>query len=204
MSTKTLSLFLLLSLPAACLSAMAAPVVSNTAPATQTTQATTTVTTTTKTTPTVVLKEGQVVEILNSINTNEINAAKLALKKTSNPGVKAFAHTMDADHSLNLVATKKLAGQLNLVPEASAKSTSIQAKGKAGLQKLESLSGKEFDTAYAKAMVHGHEKALKIIDTKLLPNAKNPQLTNFLKVTRATVTHHLQMAEALQKKLSAK
>ncbi|MBS0350143.1 MAG: DUF4142 domain-containing protein, partial [Proteobacteria bacterium] len=39
---------------------------------------------------------------------------------------------------------------------------------------------------------------LDIIDSKLIPNAKRPEVADFLRKTSLTVARHLRMAEKLQ------
>lgn len=141
------------------------------------------------------LKEGDVLEILMTVNKNEINAAKLALEKTSNPKVKQFAQHMQTDHSKNLSETKAIAAVLKVQPVPSPISNVLHDKGKKELDKLNDLNGKAFDLAYMNAMVKGHQAVLDIITNKLIPNAKNPKLESHLQTTKMTVEHHLDMAK---------
>lgn len=141
------------------------------------------------------LREGDVLEILMTINKNEINAAKLALEKSSNSKVKQFAQHMQMDHSKNLTETKAIAAEIKIQPVPSPLSNNLHDKGKKELAKLSDMSGKVFDLAYMKAMVKGHQGALEIIDSKLIPNAKSPKLETHLQMTKTTVEHHLEMAK---------
>lgn len=144
-----------------------------------------------------------ILEALIVVNTSEIDAAKLAQQKSTNADVKSFAEAMDKEHSQNLQDTKDLGAKLNVTPAATDKTNKLKERADAQLKRLEALNGKNFDVAYADAMVKDHEAALKLIDDKLLPNAKNPVVVDHLKATREAVAKHLQMAQELQKKVAA-
>lgn len=150
---------------------------------------------------TVPQKAGEILETLIVINTNEINAAKLALKKSNNAEVKQFAKLMETQHGQNLQQTRKLSKVLKIAPVTSAKSSLLQAAGKQELNKLAALQGDAFDKAYINAMVQGHADVLKLINNELIPNVKNPQLLSHLNATKKTVEHHLQAAQKIQNNL---
>ncbi len=142
------------------------------------------------------LKEGDVLEIVMTVNKNEINAAKLALEKTSNLKVKQFAQLMQTDHSKNLRQTKVIAEVLKIEPVPSPISNALRDNGKKELAKLNDLKGKAFDLAYMNAMVKGHQAVLDIVTNKLIPNTKNPKLESHLQTTKMSVEHHLEMAKS--------
>lgn len=143
-------------------------------------------------------QDGQVVQTLMVIDMNEINAAKEALKKSTNPSVKKFAKEMEASHNSNLEKAKKL----GIAPVSSDKTMALQKKGQTDMTQLMALNDKSFDAVYITAMVNGHQEVLAIIDSDLLRNTNNPKLIQLLKSTRSVVEHHLQMAKEIQKKLA--
>ncbi len=144
---------------------------------------------------------GKILATLITINKNEIAAAKEALSRNNlNPMVKEFAQKLDRDHTQNLKATEELSKEIGVKPEESSLSISLKQKGHQGLAMLKTLDTQAFQVAYAKAMVKGHEGALKILD-KGIENAKNPKLKKHLELTRITVEHHLKMSKMLEKKL---
>lgn len=147
-------------------------------------------------------QDGKIIEMITVIDNNEINEANEALKRSSNDGVKDFAQTMVKDHSQNLQDAKDLSQKINIQLVTSDKSQALTQKGKQGLQKLSNLPEKRFDMAYINAMVVGHTAVLKAIDEQLLPKASNADLVSFLKTTRETVQHHLDMAKDIQKQLN--
>lgn len=146
-------------------------------------------------------KEGEIVADLMVVNKNEISAAELALKRSSNPGVRNFAEEMLRDHGNNLQMIKMLSQKLNITPEASRASKGLMLKGRSDLAKLQRAPSGQFNRTYMESMVMGHEAALGLIDNELLPKANKPAMVAFLNHTRATVSHHLQMAKSTLNKL---
>lgn len=146
-------------------------------------------------------KSGRILETLILIDNNEINLAKQAEKKSTDPNVKSFAETMLKDHTKNLEDTEALGKKMDVTPVSSNRIDLLKKAGAEKVKALESKQGKEFDVAYADAMVKGHGKALKIIDEKLIPNASGQELMNHLNATKETVSHHLEMAKDLQDKV---
>lgn len=147
-------------------------------------------------------KIADIFKIIMVIDDNERDAAAVALNKTTDSNVKQFAQMMNTDHTKNVEETKKLSEALKINPLTSNKSIALEMAGKKDLDKLNTLQGKAFDTAYIEAMVNGHQAVLQLIDTDLMPNTSNPQVLKLLKTTRAMVAHHLDMARKTQKTLS--
>lgn len=145
-------------------------------------------------------KVEQIMEDLIVINNNEINAAKVALKRSSNASVKHFARVIIEDHSQNLNKTRSLADALNLTPMASERSNMLKKLGKNEVQKLNSVPSRKFNRTYLEAMINGHEKVLNIID-ELLSVASNPRVIEHLKATREKVAAHLRLARQTLNKL---
>lgn len=87
----------------------------------------------------------------------EVEAGKLALMRSKNPDVRAFAQRMVTEHNAagvelsRIVSTKTYA-----IPNALLLDADHQAK----LRKLEKTSDRDFDTAYARSMLEGHDETL--------------------------------------------
>lgn len=178
-------------------------------PATQTatpTQSTTTQSVTNQTTPTAqttdktAKKDANLLGILLVINTNEVNAGKLAESKTSNDDVKQFAQKMETDHSKNADDTKALASKLGIEPATTDKSQTLEKKGQAELEKLKSTPDKKFDVVYITAMVKGHKTVLNLLNNAI-QKTDNTDVKQHLEATREAVKEHLKLAENIQTKL---
>lgn len=114
----------------------------------------------------------------------EVEASKLALTKTSNANIKAFAQQMVTDHTNANVELQGIAGKQYLVP------TQLNADHQAKLELLISKSGAEFDQAYSQAMVHDHNKALELFSTAASDTAISPELRQFARKTLSTLQQH--------------
>ncbi len=121
----------------------------------------------------------------------EVEMSKLALDKSSNAKVKEFATMMVNDHTKANEELKSIAEQKNLtIP------TSLDAAHEQKKQDLMKKEGAEFDKAYIKAMVDGHEDAHKVMED----GAKNNQdqhLREFAAKTEPVVKQHLEMVKKL-------
>ena len=145
--------------------------------------------------------DAQILKTLIQINTNEIDAAKIAEKRANNPEIQGFAEMMIKDHSQNRTEVKSLAYKMKIIPRTSDQSKALKQKGKKELKKLKLVSKANFDKTYMQAMVKGHQEALNIIDNDFLPTANDPELKQLLTATRTVVFHHLQVAKDILNKL---
>lgn len=121
----------------------------------------------------------------------EIQMGQLALQKSSNADVKAFAQRMITDHT---AASEKLK------PIATAKGlalpTEITGDANAAYEHLSSLSGAEFDKAYAGHMVEDHQKAESLFMTES-GTGGDADLRGFATETLPTIREHLKLALGL-------
>jgi putative membrane protein len=131
----------------------------------------------------------------------EIQAAELALTRTKNPEVKAFAEMMIKDHGEAAQQGKDLLAKLAMEPKENAESTKMVAEAKVVSERLGALSGAEFDKAYVEAMVLDHQKVLDGLDGQLIPNADHADLKAHLAAVKPVVAAHLDHAKKLADKL---
>jgi predicted outer membrane protein len=120
----------------------------------------------------------------------EVELAKVALDKSQNAKVRAFAERMVADHGKANTELASIAKRKNLqVP------TAIDAEHKAKIDKMSSKSGAAFDAAYTEHMNADHAKALALFEGA--SKSKDADLSAFAKKTLPTIAQHKQMAEEL-------
>lgn len=143
----------------------------------------------------------QIAMIAVTADSIDIDAGKLAEKKSSNPKVKEFAQMMVRDHtSVNKKATD-LAKKLNVTPEESDTSRSLKADADKNMAKLNGLSGAEFDKAYIDNEVAYHEAVIKAVTDTLIPNTKNAELKKLLESAGPIFNSHLTHAKEVQSSL---
>ncbi|MCP8466272.1 DUF4142 domain-containing protein [Pseudomonas sp. ZM23] len=122
----------------------------------------------------------------------EIDAAKLALKKSQSPDVKTFAQHIIDDHSKANATLKTLAEKHRLQLAESASLTN-QAKAK-----VLDVREESFDAAYANNQVGAHEEAVKLF-TDAANNASDTDIRKFAQDTLPVLQQHLEMAQDLVK-----
>lgn len=145
--------------------------------------------------------DAQIAQIVLTADTVDADYGKLAVKKTKNAEVKAFAETMIRDHTaVNDKAA--LAKSISLTPEASETSKSLEANGHKELATLKAMHGAEFDKAYVDNEVSYHEAVIGVLDKTLIPNAKNADLKALLESGKPIFESHLEHAKSLQKSLN--
>lgn len=129
-------------------------------------------------------------------NIAEIEAGKLALQKSQNNDVKAFAQQMIDDHTKGLQAVQAVAQNKGVTLP-----TEPDAKHKAMAKKLDKLSGDAFDRAYAEdAGVADHKKVHAYVQ-KVQSDAKDADVKALAAKLEPTIAQHLSHVETLHASL---
>ena len=123
---------------------------------------------------------------------NEIKLSQLAETKASNPQVKAFAKKMVTDHTKLEAKMKPFATSWGLTPPSGPDSDH-----QAIYDKLNGLSGAEFDKAYMNAMDEDHHKALDAF-TKEADTTTDPKFKAAVEKGKTVVASHTTMADNLK------
>jgi putative membrane protein len=148
------------------------------------------------------LSDPQIAAIVLVANQVDIDAGKLAAKKSTNAEVKKLAERMVTDHTGVNKAAGELAGRLGVKPEETEASRGLRAGGEATRGKLEKLGGAAFDKAYVDNEVAYHEAVIGVLDKQLIPSAKNAELKKMLVDVRPAFVAHLEHARQVQSALA--
>jgi putative membrane protein len=127
----------------------------------------------------------------------EVKFSELAEKRASSEKVKEFAKHMVRDHG---EANNQLAEHSKNLKVAVL--AGLDRDKRAIYDRLEKLSGEEFDRAYMKQMVEDHEKAVTLFESQ----AKSPgegQLKRFAEQTLPTLREHLKKAREIAQEVKA-
>lgn len=130
----------------------------------------------------------------------EIEAAKIALEKSRNDGVRRFAQHMIDEHTKMSTQLKSAAANQRAATGEPAAEMDRAHRGK--LDDLRKASGADFDRKYVQMQVEGHQKALKLHQDY----AKSGDEAALKKVATEAVPHvqaHLQQAQTLQRQTAA-
>jgi putative membrane protein len=124
----------------------------------------------------------------------EVAAAKVALKRSTNPEVKKFAQMMIDAHTKSTAALKKaLADSSSTVAPPAALPQDLQDK----VDDLTKADAKDFDKKYADGQVDAHQSALNLMQ-RYAQDGDVPAIKAFAASTAPVVQEHLNMAEGLK------
>jgi len=123
----------------------------------------------------------------------EIQTSQLAATKAKSAKVKSFAEQMIKAHTDSTAKLKAAAASAAPAITPAPKMTAMQQQT---LDNLSSKSGAEFDTAYAKAQVDGHQMTLDALKA-YSATGDVPTLKTFATNMVPIVTAHLNMAKGL-------
>ena len=120
----------------------------------------------------------------------EVEAGKIALQKSSNEKVKAFAQQLVTDHTKAGEELKAAASQEGITVPAA-----LDAEHQAALDHLKGLSGDEFDAAFKEHMIEDHQKDVAMFEKEA--TSGQTAVDKFAAKTLPTLKKHLKMAEEL-------
>src|SRR5438477_7450080 len=103
----------------------------------------------------------------------EVQMGKLAQQKAQNAQVKQFGERMAKDHASANDKLTQIASQKGVAP-----ASDMDSSSKREYDKLQKLSGAQFDQEYMKTMVSDHEKDVKEFQSEA-KSAKDPEVKSF-------------------------
>jgi putative membrane protein len=140
--------------------------------------------------------DAEFVDKAGMIGKVEQQASQLALDRSSNPAVKAFARRMVDDHG-------RIAGELRQL--GAAKGVPVQSRMLVdpAVTALRTREGHAFDAAYvALAGPRAHEAAIRLYDAEAR-NGRDPQLRAFAANALPMLNAHLAAARRLEQTVAA-
>ena len=137
----------------------------------------------------------QIAHIAYSAGVIDVEVAKLALSKTKNADVKAFAQSMQKDHEAVNEMALALVKKLKVTPEDNATSQALAKAAEEKRAELAKLDGPAFDKAYIDNEVAYHKQVNGALETLLIPSAQNAELKSLLETGLKLFQGHEQHAE---------
>ncbi|MDX8514994.1 DUF4142 domain-containing protein [Mesorhizobium captivum] len=137
----------------------------------------------------------QIAHIAYTAGTLDIEAAKLAIKKSKTKEVIDFAKDMERDHAAVNKQALDLVKKLKVKPEDNATSQALTKAAKEERAKLAKLKGAAFDKAYIENEVAYHKQVDSALETLLIPSASNAELKSLLETGLKIFQGHEQHAE---------
>jgi putative membrane protein len=148
------------------------------------------------------ISDAQIAAIVVTANQVDIDAGQLAVARSTNDKVKAFAQLMVTDHTGVNKAATELVTRLKVTPQASPTSEALKAGGDKNLAHLKTLKGAEFDRAYINHEYAYHQQVIDALDKTLIPGASNAELKALLVKVRPAFVAHRDHAKSLQSMMS--
>lgn len=136
-------------------------------------------------------------DLLNTINKNEVDEAKMMADHTQNSSVKDFAQMLQNDHQDAQNKLESAAQQSNISLKTN---KAEQQQGQAETAALQKLSGASADSSFARDEVRDHRRAIRQLQ-RLQPQITDPQIKSVVQDTIPVLQKHLDAAEKLQSQL---
>ena len=124
----------------------------------------------------------------------EVSSSKLALDKSQNADVKAFAQKMVTDHTKT---TKKLEATLKKSDSKATPADELDSEHQAMLDALTAKNGTDFDKLYVADQTDAHKQAVDLF-SNYADNGSDKALKGFAKDTLPALKGHLKHAESLK------
>ncbi|HVV94824.1 MAG TPA: DUF4142 domain-containing protein [Hyphomicrobiales bacterium] len=142
----------------------------------------------------------QIAHIAYTAGTIDVANAKLALKKSKNKEIRAFATEMERDHTAVNKQALALVEKLKVKPQDNPTSQALARGAKAERAKLARLKGGAFDKAYIDNEVAYHTTVDNALEATLIPAAQNAELKSLLETGLKIFQGHLEHAQMLAAK----
>jgi putative membrane protein len=123
----------------------------------------------------------------------EVDSSKLALQKTQDSSIKAFAQQMVTAHT---ESTQKLKDTIKSAKIKASVPTKLDKAHAGNLDKLKKASAADFDKSYVQMQVKGHQDALKLMQT-YSKSGDNTALKQFASTMAPIIQSHLDEAQKL-------
>lgn len=126
----------------------------------------------------------------------EVKLGQLASNKATNPDVKSFGQKMVTDHTQLNEDMKPIADSMGvMLPKQ------VSKEDQAEYDKLNGMSGSDFDTEYVKFMVKDHHKDLREFRAEA-QNAADPNLKAAVEKGEKVIQEHTMMADKLARSMN--
>ena len=151
-------------------------------------------------TPAPAMSDANIVAMLETANTGEVDQGKLAESKATSQQVKDFGRMLVQDHTKLLKSVQDLAKKDSIQPNAPA-NDSLKDKGQALMDSLKTAKkGAAWDKMFVDQEAQEHQNVINTL-RGLSTTAQNQDLKNAIQSALPVLQKHLQQAQQLQQKL---
>jgi len=143
------------------------------------------------------LTDPQIAMMMRVMNISAVRESEMARDKAAAEAVRQFASDVVRDRSAQNSKAESALAVADVFSEDTPQSRQLDAASGAAVEKLRPLAGEYFDRAYVQRDVQALQNGLDLIDSKLMPSARNKVLREQLTDLRALVEKELTAAKGL-------
>lgn len=147
------------------------------------------------------LNDLEIAHVAYTADNIDIRYANIALKRSSNPDIHAFAQTMIRDHTTVNELALGLLDKLGASAQDNFLSQTLNKNADTIAAKLESLSGKEFDRYYASNELAYHKAVNDLVENSFIPNIENAEVKELFEAGLGIFKGHQDHAQMMVDKL---
>ena len=143
------------------------------------------------------MSNAEILGLLNTINSSEIDAGQLAKQTASTQEVRSFASRMVSEHQMMAQKIDQLAQRLSVQPQKPALASTMGNIHQDTMEELRTKSGSDFDKAYIAYQVKMHEQAVDLVND-VAYSAETQSLKLHLREARLDLQNHLTAAQSIE------
>jgi putative membrane protein len=142
--------------------------------------------------------ESDIAAIVTAANEGEIQQGNAAASRATSADVRAFAQMMVADHTNALNTGRDVFTRNGVTPSENYTSRKLRDNSQLTVTNLATYTGADFDRTYMQVQVDLHQWLLTVLDTILIPSARNAEVRALLQTQRGSVAAHLERARTIR------
>lgn len=141
------------------------------------------------------ISDGEILQVLHTLNTGEIKQAQLAFQRPTLPEVQRTASMIIKDHTASNQRIASIAKESNIKLDESPLSRGLQLQMNQIADNLAKQSGSEFECTFLKKQVEQHALSLDTVRNQLMPAAKDTKVKELLTAAAPSLDSHRQAAQ---------
>ena len=143
------------------------------------------------------LNDLEIAHVAYTADNIDIRYAKIALKRSTNPDIHAFAKTMIRDHTKVNELVLALLAKIGAKAQDNFLSQKLNADAEGVAAKLNGLSGREFDLFYATNELGYHKAVNDLVENAFIPNIENTEVRKLFEAGLGIFKGHQEHAQAM-------
>ena len=148
------------------------------------------------------MSDASVLNVLNTIGEEELDAARLARQTATTAEVQAFAGRVLLEHHELMEKNQLVAQSIEVHPKPPALAATLRETHGKEMERLEAKFGTDFDRAYIEYEIALHVQAFLLVENAAEEESTSP-LKQLLVQTGPDLLSHLSAAKAVERHLVA-